>query len=32
MGQNANPEVDLSTGGFSLAGTSADIGYQTMNI
>src|ERR1700691_2987126 len=30
--QNANSYVDLSTGGFPLAGISADIGYQTVNI
>jgi hypothetical protein len=32
VGQNANSTVDLSTGGFLLAGISADVGYQTVNI
>jgi hypothetical protein len=31
VGQNANSVVDLSTGGFSLTGISADSGYQKMN-
>jgi hypothetical protein len=32
VSQNANSKVDLSTGGFPLAGISADSGYQKMNI
>jgi hypothetical protein len=30
--QNANSKVVLSTGGFSLAVISVEIGYQTMNM
>jgi hypothetical protein len=32
VGQNANSTVVLSTGGFPVAGISADVSYQTMNI